>query len=415
MTSNKLLKSLMSVTFLKGIDAIAPLIMIPIAINNFGVKDFGSISFYQTIAIFFAYIVDLGFSIVGLKRINKFSLQKFNYFYFGNALLIKVVIFLILLPLFASAIFYSPIYESDDILLVLAYGVIPFAACFSCPWFYQTFGRYSFLIKVSLSSRLLVVTLAILLINSHKDEFLYTLLYSLMFFIPAVVQFVSYILLGNKVKFKASILLRMVKENIDISIYRFSNAVVLPSYIYMIGLVATSYEIGIFSIFQRLLGVIVNFSVPINQALMPFLMEVKRKSIKNLVQASNKILTILLVVVIGVIVIVMALLGLYYFYFYKSDEVNILVDFGTAVILITVIPHVVNSYITQFFKMVNIAKYNSNVSLITLFFAVILLALSYLLSSYYILIIGYTATYMTTFLYLILNYLKEVSNYELNK
>ncbi|MBR9754209.1 MAG: oligosaccharide flippase family protein [Gammaproteobacteria bacterium] len=409
--NSSLMKSFLSLSFLKALESISPMILVPFAIHVFSIEGFGRISFYQTLAVFFAYLIDLGFNVVGIQRITATPVVKYIKSYLAASYYIRFLLFLAIMPLFIIVSILSPIYNPGDIPLITSYTILLLSSVLSSIWYFQSKGEYKTLIIISFLSRLFFITIIVILVNDKADMVLYSLLYTLMFLLPAAIQFIIIVNGGLVLKLNLKFVYLIFKENLDISLYRFSNAVVLPSAVYTISIVASANEIGLFTVFQRILGLLVNISLPINQSLIPYLTKIKKNTKQVFYTQVLKCYYYILGLSIALVFAVY--LGgaiINYYSSFIDEHNNATVLFVTSLVVLTVVPHFCNSYITQTVKLIGVPRLNKNISSITLILIGATLVLAVNLDSYITIILGYVFTYVLCFVFLSITFVKVVNN-----
>ena len=401
------MKAFLSLTFLKALDSLSPLILVPFAINIFNIEGFGRISFYQTLAVFFAYLIDLGFNVVGIQRITATPVGSYIKAYLTSSYLIRLILFLLMVPLFIGVSLLSPIYRPEDLPIIISYTLLLLSAVLASVWYFQAKGEYRILLMSSFLSRFVFISLIVIFVDGMSDITLYVIMYTFMFLVPAIFQFSIIIKRGLSKKLNYRLVALIAKENLDISLYRFSNAIILPLSVYTISIVATANEVGLFTVFQRILGVLVNISLPINQSLVPHLAKIKKNTIGKFYTKALKfycyVVAISVVLVTAVYLGVLVLVQYDYFSNYSNNLAPLLI---TSLIVITVVPHFANSYVTQTIKLIGVSRINKNVSSMTVLLIGITLASAVYFNSYSTIILGYVLTYILSFVFLSVSFVR---------
>ncbi|WP_084208323.1 lipopolysaccharide biosynthesis protein [Cobetia marina] len=401
------MKAFLSLTFLKALDSLSPLILVPFAINIFNIEGFGRISFYQTLAVFFAYLIDLGFNVVGIQRITATPVGSYIKAYLTSSYLIRLILFLLMVPLFIGVSLLSPIYRPEDLPIIISYTLLLLSAVLASVWYFQAKGEYRILLMSSFLSRFVFISLIVIFVDGMSDITLYVIMYTCMFLVPAIFQFSIIIKRGLSKKLNYRLVALIAKENLDISLYRFSNAIILPLSVYTISIVATANEVGLFTVFQRILGVLVNISLPINQSLVPHLAKLKKNTIGKFYTKALKfycyVVAISVVLVTAVYLGVLVLVQYNYFSNYSNNLAPLLI---TSLIVITVVPHFANSYVTQTIKLIGVSRINKNVSSMTVLLIGITLASAVYFNSYSTIILGYVLTYILSFVFLSVSFVR---------
>lgn len=342
---NNLLRAIFSLSVLKALDFLVPIILIPFAINVIGIEKYGIISFFQTLSIVMLVVVDFGFNVSGIQRISVCKCKLIESKYITASILIKVVLFI-----FASAIYYvfafiSPLKGNAELIhtffFVLLSGVLNFQ------WYYQAKERYYFILLVSFLSRVVGFMLFFLLVSEEDDYLLFALILVSMYLIPSFFHFLEQILQKRFSSVKVSYLKLVFSSNWNIFVYRFVNSGVLPAYVYAFSFILTPAQLGALGFVQRIMGAAINFSTPITQALIPHLARLKYEDSLNY---KVKFRQYSLYFFLFSVLVMLSIPGLIYFLlttnivsggFYFDDAIY------PMTLVLSIVPHIMNSLFSQ--------------------------------------------------------------------
>lgn len=331
---------------IKGVDYLIPLVLIPYGIYFIGLESYGVFAFYQTLAMFFSFCIDLGFSILGIQRIALSRSGRFSSQYISSALAIKILLAVVLLPVYFFASYSVPLYKDEYEGVVWSCFLIFLSTVLSYSWYFQALHLYRFLIVCSVVTRFSALLGVFVFVNDSDDFYKYCLIFSAMYFLPGFFQF----LFVMRKRFLVTPSLRMMravaKSNLDVSLYRVVNALVLPAHIYSLGFLASPIIMAQVALVQRVLGVLINFSTPLMQALIPYYAKIKKsdkgKAVEVFIRDKKKVMLLGGGGGLGAVAILICFL---IFVFYDLDGV-----YGwmvSSLMLSTVGCHVVNSFLTQ--------------------------------------------------------------------
>ncbi len=370
----KLIKSILSLTTIKAIDYLVPLLIIPYSINVLGVGVYGKVAFFQTIAIFLGIIIDFGFNVVGLQRLSIRTREKNKKRYITASIIIKIMLGIVCIPLFYMLSIVSPIYSQAQMYVIHFSCLIMLSSIFNNQWIYQAEHRYRFIMFTSLFSRVFCFILILLFVRNDNDVFNYALLIMVMFALPAIIQTVDLSKSIEPLKISMRYLKIVFLTNINIFYYRVVSASILPIYNYSFGGLLSPAEFGVFSFLQRILGAVVNFSTPINQALIPYLAKAKKEPASYFILLKKCTVYLLLY---SLVVMLCAFFGTWLIIDMKLIDGGITLEkvLLPACIYLTIIPHIMNGFLSQTLTLHNRSY---DVRKIVIFIAVLSLSFCYI-------------------------------------
>ncbi|WP_028117157.1 lipopolysaccharide biosynthesis protein [Ferrimonas senticii] len=340
-------RSIISLSALKAVDFLVPLSLIPIAINNIGISNFGKVAYFQSIALFCATVVDFGFNVGGIQKVAVTSDEVKINRYYSASLIIKFTLCLIVLPIYFTIAILSPYYSKEFLPVVLICFFVAIGSVFNSQWFYQAKHRYRFLMLSSLPARVLALLSVFFMVKGNDDYVIYSLIVSVMYLIPGIIHFAERSIIGSLVTPKYKYVKMVLFLNFDIFVYRIGSAIILPFYNYLFGFGLTPSAFGALSLVQKFLGAIVNFSSPICQAVIPYFAKLKKQ---NITQYNKSFITTLVALVIYAILITfLSVLCLQWLVNIgiiggeiEQDELHY-----AMVFLGSLIPHILNALLSQ--------------------------------------------------------------------
>lgn len=395
MKRNKIIKSVASLSLLKSLDYLFPLIIIPIALNALGVALYGVASYFLSLSLFYLVIVDFGFNIYGVQKVslmkNSANIKRF----IVSSFFIRAVLFaLVVCPIHIGLSYFAPRnmhvggYE-HWLLLISAFNI------FNLQWFFQAKEKFRLMIGISLSVRLSALLWTYFGVHSESDIRIYVNTLVLMYGVPYAFHLLYFWLTYKNIKMavvKRKYILTLLSMSSSIFGYRIANSAILPWFNYIFGFMMTSTEFGVMSLIQRIFGAVINFSAPILQALIPFFSSLKRNDTANFSRIYKK--SFIYTLMSSVVLACFSVIGTYaviYLGVFGSD-LSLKALFPHILIMIAIVPHVINSLQSQVLVLknrravVNHAVYASLIMVITLCIIGFLLKLTsvYFISFYLI-------------------------------
>lgn len=375
MIKRRLFRSISSLTLLKLLDYIFPLLIIPIAIKSIGIDYYGITSYFLSISLFCLILTDFGFNIYGVQRLaSSITVSKAKRFILASFIIRGGIFVFIVIPINFLLIKLSPESMSINGYEVL-FLLIPFFNIFNLQWFFQAKEKYSFIILVSLIFRAASLAITFIFVLEESDIDIYVFVLILIYGAPFLLHWLYFVLKFNGIvskKLDRRYIVVLLKINVGIFRYRLANAIILPCFNYLFGFSMSSAEFGVMSLVQRIFGAIINFSSPITQALIPHLSVLKKNDLYKYDLMCYKSLkyTLLISILMSVMAIILTYLIVYSKFL--GDEIIINDIFPHILIMFAVIPHVLNSLQSQILILNNQQNIISHVVYTSLLIAFIL-------------------------------------------
>ena len=257
---------------LQGVNYLIPLAIMPYLMIKLGADKYGYIGFSQAVVQYFLLFVDFGFNLSATKKIaiaknNKDELSRV----FFSTLYAKVF-----LLLFSSCIF-----------LVLAFGIERFyiykttllatfpmliGNTFTFTWMYQGIGRIRIVSLITTFSKILVLPLIFVFVQTENDYIKAALIQSSVYVLAGLIS--TYYLLKLHIVSFFSFLFLDIKRQIKDSFPLFLSSAAISMYtqlfVIVLGVFSTPDIVGRYSAAERLMRALCLMSyVPISQTFFP--------------------------------------------------------------------------------------------------------------------------------------------------
>lgn len=194
-----LIENFISLSSLKVITYVLPLISLPYLTRIIGVEKYGMISFSAAIIVFFQAFVDYGFNYTGIRDIAKFKNNKEKVDeIFSSILIIRLIFTLISAIILAVAIFIIPDLQGYEVLLFYTFLIVPATVLFP-EWFFQAQETMKYVTIFTVFSRL-IFTLLIFIIITTPDDYVYVPLLNSLGSLFAGIAAMAFIFFKFKVK-----------------------------------------------------------------------------------------------------------------------------------------------------------------------------------------------------------------------
>ncbi|MDQ4622558.1 oligosaccharide flippase family protein [Vibrio cholerae] len=402
MNISKLLKSIFSLSILKILDYIFPLIILPIVIKSIDISSFGAVSYYLSLSLFYCVIVDFGINVYGTQKVAIIKNVKRIKKLVSASFLIRFILFVLLVvPINFIAVYAVPdelkLEESEWLIL------IPLLNVLNLQWYYQVREKFLFMIIVSLACRCMAL---IIILMNKGDVGIYIASLIMMYGAPYIIHYLYFAIDVRNVycsKVTKKYVFTLARLSSSIFKYRVANAAILPCFNYLFGFTMTAAEFGVMSLVQRIFGAVINFSSPITQALIPHVAMLKKSDTNKFRRIYNKSLKytfiISLFLSIGAIVItyLVVYLGII------DSQILPRELYPHILIMFSIIPHVINSLQSQLLVLNNQKVIINYAVYISLLMALILCIFGlYFNVSAFSFIVFYLAVYFFMAIYMFL-------------
>ena len=275
-----ILNNFFSLTLLKALTYLLPLITFPYLIRVLGVDKFGLVMFAQATMYYFEILVDFGFNLsatreVALNAKNKSKLNEIISSVFSIKLVLLIIsglLLLLILSVFDRFSDESLIYYYS-FLKVIAFAFFPV-------WFFQGIEKMKYVTIINIISKVIFTILIFVFIQSEKDYLLVPLVDAFGFMIGSLVA-LYYVFKRFNHSFVFNKFTIIKQSFIDSSMFflsRVSVSLYTSSNILMLGLVASNVMVGYYAIAEKLYMVLRNLYQPIVQVIYPYIS--KSKNVK---------------------------------------------------------------------------------------------------------------------------------------
>lgn len=205
-----LIENFSYLSFLQIFLLIYPLITYPYLVRVLGRELYGVILTAQMLASYASLIIDFGSNYVCAKHVSVYRNDKDKLSeIISNVLAVRFVFFIICFLIYFFIILVIPDYRNYFWIFLLTYGFTSNELLFP-QFFFQGIEKMKFISIINIASKILMVVLIFLLVNTKDDVLLVPIIYSFGFFLGG---FISIYLIIAKMKIK------LVRPTINKSLY----------------------------------------------------------------------------------------------------------------------------------------------------------------------------------------------------
>lgn len=293
--NSNLLKNIFYLFIMQGLNMFLPFLLYPILIRRVGLEYFGLASLQQSIAMFFIFISDWGYSYSATRSIaknagNTVEIQKMISEVFST----KITLLLWGLPIFiiVMSIMYNDKWNSFYLnYSIINYFYIIFTSL-TPVWFFQGIQDMKKPTHLSLVVRLIVFAITIFIIKSPSDLLYFPLFQTIG---VGISVFILLFLIKFKYSFNIGIDLNVItvltslRENKEFAISNIAMKILSQSGLIIMGLFKVPpLIVGQFSVVDKYISALKATYIPIGTALYPYISQKISSDRENGVKTSLK-------------------------------------------------------------------------------------------------------------------------------
>lgn len=268
-----LLENFFSLSALKLLGYIFPLITLPYLARVIGVDKFGEIAFAAAIIIYFQTFIDFGFDYTAVRDIAKCrgDMSKIHKI-FTTIMVAKMIFMFFSFVLMGILILIIPSFYENRILLLFTFLYIPGHILFP-DWFFQAMEEMKFITVLNLLTKLLFTALVFIFIKEKSDYIIHPLLNALGYLLSGII---SIPLIINKYKVKLILptfrgLINAIRESWNMFIVLFLPNLYTSFSIVLLRMYSGTTAIGLYTSGSKFIELVDQFSSVISRTFYPFL------------------------------------------------------------------------------------------------------------------------------------------------
>ncbi|WP_144549959.1 oligosaccharide flippase family protein [Peribacillus simplex] len=319
---NKIIKNIVSLFLLKGVDYVYPLVLIPLLIKTLGIDNYGEIVFSVSIISFFVIVVNYGFDYSVTKKIaelksennkttSNLAIRKIvttTYYAKGLLTLFSILVILIIWLLFLNSKVHFNILVISLITLI--------SNILNPVWFFQGIQKMGYITIISFGSKLATIVLAIKIINSPNDLIFGAFAYVLPNLISGLLGFLVLLKIqGLSVKFNFVDVKQTLKEGWSVFLSIISSSSLTVFIPIFLGIFYNNAIVGAYVSIEKIARAFLGCFQPITQAVYPYISSIKRNSGKRAIK---------LIKILGVLLFCAAIILSLFIVVYGKDIIGIL-------------------------------------------------------------------------------------------
>ena len=299
MSKKKLIQNIFSVGIIQVANYIFPIITIPIVSRIIGPDKFGVVNFNASFVAYFTLLIGFGFDLTATRKVaadptNEKNRNKvFSEVFTSQSLLLlfSVIVFIVLFNTI-------PQLKEEKEVAIFSF-IMCFGTLFTQNWLFQAMQDLPKIAILNLFSKIVYTIIILLAIRQKSDYIWQPLALSLSLVTIALISFLwavkKYNLKLYRVKFIDCIQLLWNEKMFFfslcvISLYTNTNVVIL-------GIVKNSTEVGYYTAGQKLISIVIAIlSIPLTQALYPYIGKAFAEDYKNGIIIVQKLIPIVFMI-----------------------------------------------------------------------------------------------------------------------
>ncbi len=267
------ISNISSLIVLQGTMYLIPLILLPYLIRVLGIENFGLLAFATATIAFFRGVVEYGFNLTGTQQISlyKNDKNKINTI-FSSIIISKFLLAISCFIILCFMIFTFDKFQSHANIFLFTFIII-FGDILFPIWFFQGIEKMKTITYIFILYKVIFIFLVILLVKEENDYILVPVFDSIGSIIAATISLIL-IKVNYNVTFrmiKMEDILYQFKDSWHVFLSRISVILYTSINTFLLGLLTTNEEVGIYSIAEKIYMAIRGLMNPFVQALFPFL------------------------------------------------------------------------------------------------------------------------------------------------
>jgi PST family polysaccharide transporter len=324
-----LVKNILSLGIVQVANYVLPLASIPIIVRIIGPENYGTINYYNSFVAYFMLIINYGFEYSGTRFIaidkdNEYRRNK----HFTKVLFAKITLFIVSVAIFSTSLLLMSKSVGETKVAFYTF-LITIGWVLSPNWFFQGMQKLTQVAFFNFLARLLFTVFILLIIREKKDYIWQPLILSISQILVSVISITYAVRKFNikLVKITPGAVGKLLWEDRLIFFSMLATNLYTDTNIVILGFFETKQHIGYFTAAWKLLFVfLVLLSLPVSQALFPYIAESFSKNIEKGIGQIKKLLPIVIYLSLGMSVILYFLAGLLIHGFYgKQFDATILI------------------------------------------------------------------------------------------
>ncbi len=304
---SKVLENSLWLMVLQVFNTIIPMVTIPYVTRILGASGYGTFSLALNWILYFQVLVEYGFGFWGARKVAMSEDDNELQHTYSRIITARLFLLIVSFALMNIIYFFSGMQKEHYFCMVILFLMV-IGVAFQLTWLFQGKQDMKFIALVNAISRGISVLLVFILVRKENQVYLYCFLYSCTYIFSSIIGlYVAYKKYSLKVKLadiKTSIV--VIKEAWPLFISQAMSKILSGFGVTVLGVVASSSIIGIYSAIYKIPYAVTLFFSPISQALYPHISIKYGKSTKEGKEETRKIAFFLIpifIILAGILIV----------------------------------------------------------------------------------------------------------------
>lgn len=296
--NNVVINNIFHLIFIRFLNYLLPLLLVPYLISTIGIENFGLINFANSFVNYFFIITEYGFNLTGTREIalveNDIRKLKIK---FSSIIYAKFLLATISAILFITLCFMIPKLNTNLNLFLLSFLII-FTRLLTPNWFFQAIEKMKYLSIINTASKIILVILILVFVKTKSD----LLLVPTFFFLSGIVTVIlSFYFIRKRYKFffirpNAKEIMYQLKLGFNVFISSFATNLYGTSNIFILGIVTNNVVVGYFTGIDRIIRAISGIYQSVVTGIYPFIVKKLFDDDQKIIDRLKKLFFITLIV-----------------------------------------------------------------------------------------------------------------------
>ncbi len=317
--ASALLRNFLSLSIVKGLDYIVPILLIPFLFRTLEVEKFGLLYFAQAFINYFVAFTAFGFNYyttyyisVNISDKNKINTA------FWSVILSKLLLCVISAIIMLAIVYNFKSFEEYKFVYIFYFGIVVGEALLPT-WFFQAIEKMNFITYIAIATRMISIIPMFFLVKGPQDVYIPPLFYSIGSIIGSLIG-ISIAVKKFEIKIcniKIKNILEHIKGSSVFALANLCTSIQSQTGAFFLGLTCGTTATGIYAAGQKLVTAYISIIQPLQMVLYPYM--AKNKNIKLF----KKLFVGLTMFNTLNVSIFFALSGVLIYYFYNTTSLEI--------------------------------------------------------------------------------------------
>ena len=276
----RLVENFLSLSALKIIRRLLPLVTFPYLVRVLGPEKFGLIAFASAFIQYFIILTDYGFQLSATRAIsiNRGKGEKISEI-FSSVMMVKFLLWTLSLSILVSLLILIPKFRNNWLLYIFSFGTVLGDLLFPT-WFFRGMERMKYITFLDIGTKVASTTCIFIFIRNTQDYLYLPLIGSLRYSMAGILS-LGIIFKKFGIRFKPPSIENIIsqfKEGWPIFISTIAMGIYSETNAFILGLFAPSTVVGYFSAAKKIISGVLELLTPLSQTVYPHISKLASES-----------------------------------------------------------------------------------------------------------------------------------------